>query len=291
MYKFTSSIVAVFLILSLSAARADSASRPATQEEKEFYASVIVPAMTAVKNAMPAAPEGWTVASETKINSAPLERVSGYEGRMRFFYAVTYKRVTGVKEEQKMLNTVYTESSTKQAEAAKSRVEELIKQQTETSLALRKATRNKNRAEMQRLNDELEENGRKMRAIHDDVDTKISRDVEKYLVKDAEVTIRVTVNENIAELTQGESLPTADAAFALRKEGKRIGVTSWEEGQTLFLYGNWQPVRPDRFRANVDGPPFSPKAKTIVILLTGDRKRVDKLLKQIDQKAILNLMK
>ncbi len=293
MKRIRTSLIALSAIIALIAppVNAGPAARPATKEERDLYASVVVPALNSIKNAMPPAPNGWIVASEAKIPSAPPEQVTGDPTGLRFVYKITYKRIAGLKEEQRRLDDAYAESSSKNQEAAKPLIDDLIQQQTDTSLALRKASRRRDQHEMQRLNDELDENGRKMRAIHEDVDTRISRDVEPYLVKDAEASIRISINDNRSELLQGEPFVLQNAAFALRREGERSGIASWREGQTVILFGNWEPDGQGRFRANTGQPPFSPKVQTITITVTGGRKRADTLISQIDLRTILSLMK
>ncbi len=284
-------VLSAIATLIAPATTAGSAARPATKEERDFYASVVVPVLNSIKKAMPPAPNGWIVASEEKNPSAPPEQVTGDSTGLHLVYTITYKRLTGLKEEQLRLDEAYAESSNKNQEAAKPLIDELIQQQTETSVALRKASRMRNQHEMQRLNDELDENGRKMRAIHEDVDRKISRDVEPYLVKDAEASIRISLNDNRLDLLQGEPFVQHQAAFALRREGERSGIASWREGRTVILFGNWELEGQGRFRANIDQPPFSPKVQTITITVAGDRKRVNTLIGQIDLRTILGLMK
>ncbi len=274
-----------------STVHADAVVHPATKEEKEFYVSTIVPALTVIKNAMPPAPKGWIITGETKIGNGPPDRVSGDIADLHISYTITYKRIAGVKEEQRRLDDLYAESSNRNQEDAKLRIDELIQQQTETSLALRKATRRRNQAEMERLNGELEENGRKMRAIHEAVDRKISLDVEPHLVKDKEASILVSLNDASAELKPGEPFAVPKAAYALRKEGERAGATSWREGKTLILFGAWEPEKDGKFRAKADPTSFLPKARTVTIVITGDRKRAEDLIAMINIKAILGLMK
>jgi hypothetical protein len=285
--------VFVFMILSLTASRvkADSYTQPAAGDEQQFYASVVAPAMTAVKKALPPAPPGWVVAGEMKIDTMPLGKAVDGMRSLRFSCFISYKRVEGLQGERKRLDDAYRESSRRHEEDAKPRIEELLKKQTETSLKLRKATRRKNLREVQRLNDELDENGNTMRALHEETDRKIALDMENYLIKDSEASIRVSLNDNGAELLHGEPVSARDAAFALRREGERIGATAWNEGRTLILYGDWQQEREYTFRAKLEPPPFAPKAKTVKLLITGEKKRVEQLLKKMDVKAILSLMK
>jgi hypothetical protein len=283
-------LIAIIILVDWTVS-ADAVVHRATKEEKEFYVSAIVPALTVIKKAMPPAPEGWIITGETNIDNGPPVQVSGDIADLHISCMITYKRIAGVKEEQRRLDDRYAESSNRNREAAKLRIDELIQQQTETSLALRKATRRRNQPEMERLNDELEENGGKMRAIHEDVDRKISLDVEPYLVKDAEASILVSLNDTNADLSQGEPLAVPEAVHARRKEGERTGVTSWREGTMLILFGEWERMKDDRFRAKAEQPSFSSKARTITIVITGDRKRAESLIGRMNLKAILGLMK
>jgi len=286
-------ITTVFMLFSFiaSGVMADSNTQPAAGEEGKFYAAVMAPAMTLVKKALPPAPPGWVVAGEAKLDTAPLEKSAGGMRSLRFSCFISYERVEGIQAERKRLDEAYRESSSRHEEAVKPQIEELLKKQTETSLKLRKATRRRNQKEVQRLNDELDENGKTMRALHEETDRKIARDTENYLIKDSEASIRVSLNDTEAELLHGEPISVRGAAFALRREGERAGATVWKEGQTLILYGDWLQDREQRFRAKGEQQPFAPKAKTVKILITGEKKRTEQLLKKMDVKAVLSLMK
>lgn len=271
-------------------ARAEGTGHPPAQEEKNFFASVILPILNNVKKAMPSAPSGWIVDGDAKIDPAP-DITNSAMHYLRFTCTTTYKRVKGVREETKKLDDAYAESRRRHEDDARPRIDELINQQTEVSLALRKAARRRNQVQEKRLNDELEENGRKMRAIHEETDRKIAQDVEQFLVKDAEAAILVTLNDENAELLNGEPFYQPKAVFALRKEGGRSGATGWKEGRTLILFGEWQQTGQTVFRMKMGQPPFWPKVASIKITLIGDKRRVDELLNQMDLKAILSLMK
>ncbi len=285
----------LFIILSTIIALAGTDAFPnaalhtASKEERDFYVSAVAPALVAVRKAMPPAPPGWVVAGETNIPADPPGRVPADIADLHVAYLITYKRIDGMKEEQRRLDELYAASSSRNREAAKLLIDELIQQQTDTSLALRKAARRRNRQEMERLNAELDENGRKMRAIHEDIDRKIAKDVEPCLVKDAEASILVSINDARAELPEGGSV-AFPGAFALRSEGARSGITSWREGRMMILFGGWEPERQNRFRSKTDPIHFSPKARTIRIVVTGDRKRTEELIGLIDLRAILGLM-
>ncbi len=273
----------------MAPARLHASSEMSTREEgiKEFYAVAVVPAITTVKKAMPPAPQGWIKTSENVLQ----EPVSKQTNQIRFHYQITFKRVTDVQKDKTRLNDVFAESSRRHNEEARPLIEKLIGQQSETASALRKATRKRNQAEIQRLNDELDRNGEKMKALHDDIEKKIALEVEPYLVKDAEASIKVSINDTIAVLPAGEIFTRSDTTLAIRQEGSRIGTTGWKEGQIMLLYGDWHQESQNVFRVKIDQPPVATKVNTIKISLSGNRKRTDELLKQIDIKAILSLMK
>ena len=292
--QLTSLFITIIFFTLASAAVPVNASddpKPIAQEDRYFYENTVLPALNKVKKAMPPAPAGWIVASETKIDPVLHSSNTDANQSYRLIYQIQYRRVVGIKEEKKKLNEVYTESSERHGEEANTQIDDLLKQQTATSLALRKATRNKNQAEIKRLNDELDENGRKMHTIHEDVDNKISHDLDKYLLKDAEAVIDIIVNDEWAEDVQGEPLSVSEAAFAFRREGERKGPMIWQEGKTVILFGDWQQAGNGVFQGRVLDRPQHQMAKTIKIMITGDRNRTTELLKQIDTKAILSLMK
>jgi hypothetical protein len=281
----------LFFLLFVPRVQAGGETQPVVEGEKNFYAAVVVPAMMIVKKALPPAPAGWVTTAETRIETAPPGRGGDAVRSLRFSYVITYRRVEGLAEEEKRLDDVYRESSMRHEEEAKPQIEELLKKQTETSLKLRKAARRRNQAEVRRLNDELDENGKTMRALHEETDGKIALDVDRYLIKDAEASIRVSLNDSRAELLPGEPVSVRGAAFALRREGGPAGATIWKEGQTLVLYGDWQLERENTFRIKGEQPLFSAKAKTVCILITAEKKRAEQLFKKMDVKAILSLMK
>jgi len=279
------------MVLLIACPSLDAESQIPTPEEKAFQESVVKPIVAALQKALPPPPPGWVLASDVKDSRQPAELVSADRRRLRARVQIAYKRIQGMKAEQKRLEDAYAESQKRHKEEAKPLIDELIKQQTEVSLKLRTATRRRNAAEEKRLNDELEENGRTMRALHEDIDRGIRQDIEPHLVKDAEAAIQIAVNDSWAELQQAEPMTQPEAAFAFRQEGERSGVTTWREGRTLILYGEWQQAKPGSFQVKGEHQPLDPKARTITVLATGDRKRVEQLLKQTDLNTILKLLR
>jgi hypothetical protein len=260
------------------------------QIDEERPMRTIPQAKQVVQKAMPPVPAGWKIERESM--SEPVIRVAGEDRKSTHLsYMVVYRRVDGVKEERKRLDDAYGESFRKHRAATKPQIDELIKSQTEISLAYRKATRKRNQAAEKRLDEELEENGRTMRAIHLEADRKIMLDMEPYLVRDAEASIRINVNEENAELPRGEPVQISSASFAVRREGERIGITGWKEGQTLILFGDWHQTGTNAFSARPQSASGEAPARTIAMTLTGDKKRTDELLKQIDIRALLALLK
>ena len=247
-------------------------------------------ALTTIKAALPAAPSGWIIRDETKIDVA-LGTNRGRRSESAVRYQIRYRRSAGVREEQKKLDEVFAESSRRNQEAAKPQIDELIRQQTSVSLALKKAERRRNEAEQKRLNDELVENGKKMRSLHEEVDRTISREVEPYLVKNAEALIVVGINEEAEEIPQeGQAFEYRKAVFALRTDGERAGMTGWKEGMLLILFGDWQRSGTTRFRGTVRPGLPQDQAQTVSLSITGERKLAEQLLKATDMKSILKLM-
>ncbi len=280
-------IVAALLSCSLFSASLWGAngSSSSSTTRNDFFSTTVAPAMNTVKKAMPPAPQGWVVAGETRIDAAAVPMTGS--NTLRFTYEIVYKRVKGVKEEQRRLDNALAESSQRNQEAIKPQLEELIHKQSVISGKLRQATRRKNQTAIRQLNDELDENGKAMMALHDETDRKIAQDVDPYLVRDVEASVRISVNDSRAELAEGKPVQLGDAAFALRCGGERSGAGHWKEGRTLVLYGPWQKEGENIFRA---AQPSGTSVKTVKILLTGDPKRVDDLMKQIQLKTILGLM-
>jgi hypothetical protein len=271
-------------VCSVAGAAAEMAGLSATNR------TLTVQVLTRIKAALPAAPPGWIVGDETKIDEAPAAG-SDQKPCLQTRYRIRYRRVAGVREEQRKLDEAYGESARRNQEAAKPQIEELIRQQTAVSLALKKATRHRNEAEQKRLNNELDENGRKMSALHEEMDRSISREVEPYLVKNAEAGITVSINEQAAEFApDGQAFEFSKAAFALRKDGERAGITGWSEGSLLILFGNWQRTGTNRFQGTIRPDEPKGRAQTIRVSITGDRKTADRLLKGMDLKSILSLM-
>ncbi len=238
-------------------------------------------ALSVLKRAVPPAPGGWTASVRDRTDSAA--------GLRKIRYAVTYTRVAGLREDQKRLDAAYAESSQRNREAVKPQIDELIRKQTEASLALRKAVRRRNAAEEKRLNEELEENGARMHALHEETDRKVAGDVAPFLVRDAEAGISIGLNEETAQLPGGGTVNVKGAAFALYRPGAASGATGWKEGELLVLYGEWRALGNSVFRVLApDGA--DRRIWSVRIVITGEQARAEQLLRQMDLKALLSLM-
>lgn len=288
-----SSLLLTILLLSTSAlgAPAGGEMRPPTQEEKNFYASVVLPTVTKVRNAMPSVPQGWAVENETPIASSLPEQVTGDAAGLRFSYAITYKRVAGIEEEKKRLDEVYAEAVKQHTEAARAQTDKLTKQKAAVEQALKKAAKQKKRGEEKRLKKEQEEIAGKLRAIPEDREKAINADMNDYLVRDTAITVRVTVNDTTAGLADARYFSRPKAAYALKHEGGRVGPTGWKADELLLLYGDWEDAGKNSFRGKVDQAPFSAKVRTITVYIAGDRSRTEQFLKQMGMKEILGMLK
>lgn len=287
-------VLIALLLLAAGASQAvgaDGVMHPPTQEEKAFYAGVVVPALTKIEHTLPPAPQGWTVESRTVIAPALADQVSLEPGSFRYDYAIAYKRVDGVSDEQKRLDEAAATVQKEAAEAARVRYDELMKKKTLTRQALSKAQKDKAIGNERRFKKELEELERNLNALPGETEQKILQATEPLLVKDAGLSIRLSLDEGAIAYPEAKAFTRPKVAFALRREGTRIGVTGWKETEILILYGDWQEVQPNSFRARMEKKPFGPKPQTILLSVTGDEKRTTQFLKQMGLKDIVGLMK
>ena len=286
--------LAVFALIAAGASHpvgADGVMHSPTQEEKAFYAGVIVPVLTKIERTLPPAPQGWTVESRTVIAPALPDQVSLEPGGFRYDYAIAYKRVDGVGDEQKRLDETAATVRKDADEAARARYDELMKKKTLTRQALSKAQKDKAIGNERRFKKELEELERNLSALPGETEQKILQATESLLIKDAGLLVRLSLDEDAIAYPEAKAFSRPKVAFALRREGARIGVTGWKEPEILILYGDWQEVQPNSFRARMEKKPFGPKPQTILLSVTGDEKRTTQFLKQMGLKEIVGLMK
>lgn len=266
--------------------------RTPTQEEKDFYASVVLPAMTVVKRAMPSVPLGWTVESETPVPSSLPDLIAGDPGKLWFSYAITYKRTAAdIERDRKRLDESIAEArKTIESENA-ARTTELTKQRLETENALAKTANRKNQADEKRLRKELDEINGKLLALAEESEKAVIRETEEHLVRDTSFTVRVTINATTASFPDARYFSRPKAAYALKKEGGRVGLTGWKPDQVLLLYGDWEDARQDTFRGKAELRPFSSRVRTIAIMMEGDPLRMDQFYKHAGMRDLLGMMK
>jgi len=289
---------AVLLTLLLVHSSAIAAGAPAsgemrspTQEEKNFYANVVLPAMTAVRKAMPPAPQGWIVESETPLAPHLPDLVSGDRGRLWFSYAISYKRVADVENERKRLEEVLVDARKEFHEAAKAQADALTIKRAEAEEALKKAAKKKDHPQETRLKKDLEDIDGRLRVISEETERAIAAETEDYLVRDTVLKVRLTVNETTAAFPDARYFSRPRAAYALKKEGGRVGLTGWKQDQVLLLYGDWSDAGKDTFRGKVEQRPFAPKVRTIAIAIESDPSRMDQFLQHTGMRDILGMLK
>jgi len=293
MYRIDRSFINRILLALFVAAMVlvNEGAHASTQEEETFFRDVFLPAMKMVKAAMPAAPEGWIVESETKIDETLPEQVSGDILNLRFTYAITYKRVKGVPEETKQLDDALAASKKKYNDTAGNQTGELAKKKKALEQALQTSQKRKESGREKRLQKELDEVTRKLDAIPQDTEQMISQEMEEFLVKDTEVQVRVIVNDSTAAFPDARFFSRPKAAYALKKDEGRIGATGWQTGKYMILYGDWQDAGKFAFRGKVEQKPLWPRAQTIKIEMVGDWVRIEPLFKKINMRSIMSLMK
>lgn len=287
-------LLAALMLLVSGASRsvcADGEMHPTTPEEKTFYTKVVVPALTTIERAMPPAPQGWTIESRTAIAPSLPDQVSQEPGSFRYDYSVAYKRVDGVGDEQKRLDETAAAVQKEADDAAAARNKKLMTKKTLTRQALFKAQNNQDAAKEKQFKRELVKIERDLNALPEERSQKVLQATGPLLVKDAVVAIRLSLDENAIAFPDGKAFTRPKVAFALRREGMRVGATGWKETESLILYGDWQEVQPNSFRGRMEKKPFGPKPQTIMLSVTGDEKRTTQLLKLMGLKDIVGLMK
>jgi hypothetical protein len=287
-------LLAALMLLASGAAPsavANGEMHPTTPEEKTFYTNAVVPALTTIERAMPPAPQGWTIESRTAIAPSLPDQVSQEPGSLRYDYAITYKRVDGVGDEQKRLDETAAAVQKEATEAAEARNKKLMTKKTLTRRAMFKAQNNQDAAKEKQFKRELVKIERDLDALPGETEQKVLQATEPLLGKDAAVTIRLSLDEDAIAFPEGKAFTRPKVAFALRREGMRVGTTGWKESEILILYGDWQEVQPNSFRGRMEKKPFRPKPQTIMLSVTGDEKRTTQFLKQMGLKDIVGLMK
>jgi hypothetical protein len=288
------SVLAAILLLASGAsrsARAEGEMHSPTQEETAFYTSVVAPALMKIERAMPPAPQGWIVESKTVIAPSLPEQVALEPGSLRYDYAITYKRIDGISDEQKRIDDKAAAVQKEATDAASVRRDKLMKKKTLTRQAMFKAKNNNDGEKEKRFKKELEKIERDLNALPKDAEQKILKATEPLLVRDAVLTVRLSLDEGAITFQEAKAFTRPKVAFALRREGMRMGLTGWKETELLFLYGDWQEVQPDFFRARMIKKPFQPRPQTIALSVTGDARRATQFLKQMGLKDIVGLMK
>lgn len=293
MKRFVPALIALLLLASGASrpANADGEMHPPTQEEKAFYTSVVVPALTTIERAMPPAPQGWTIESKTVIAPSLPDQVSTEPGSFRYDYAITYKRVDGVNDEQKRLDETAAAVQKEVGDAATAQTKKLETKKTLTRRAMFKAQNNQDAAKEKQFKRELAKIERDLNALPGATEQKVLQATEPLLVKDAGLSVRLSLDEGAIAFPEARAFTRPKVAFALRREGMRVGVTEWKESEVLILYGDWQEVQPNSFRGRMEKKPFRPKPQTIMLSVTGDEKRTTQFLKQLGLKDIVGLMK
>ncbi len=218
------------------------------------------------------------------------DQVSIGPGSFRYDYAITYRRIDGVGDEQKRLDETAATVQKEMQEAARAQTKKLMTKKTLTRRALFKARNNQDAEKEKQFKRELTKIERDLAALPGETEQKILQATEPLLVKDAGLLVRLSLDEDAVVFPDAKAFTRARVAFALRKEGMRVGVTGWKETETLILYGDWQEVQPNSFRARMEKKPFGRKPQAILLSVTGDEKRAARFLKQLSLKDIVGLM-
>jgi hypothetical protein len=281
-------VLSVFGTIPLAA---EESARVPTQQEINYYAYVVVPTLETISKAVPTAPEGWVVENKTVIEPVLGKTVTNSPGAMQYDFSISYRRVDGVAEETKQLEDAYQASKAASEVESLVRLADLREELGQFDANIRVAQKRNQSGKERKLTKERENIVAQIEAVPAETEKKIRDETEPLLVRDAGVTIRVSLNVRDVTMPGAKGFTRPRCAFAVRVDGAREGLLRWREGRSLVLYGDWEEVRPNVFHAVGEWPQFSPAVRTIAIELTGDATRVEQFLKRMALKDIVGLMK
>ena len=283
--------VVLLLLLALGPRLAEAAAREFTPQEQDFLDRTLVPAMMVIKIAMPPVPSGWTAGDETTAEALKASLSSGDIADLHFTYAVTFLWTGDSRGEHRDREADAQAIAQRITAEAEGRTAELTRKMAETEKAIAKAKKRKEAGKERKLRKQLAELRTSAAAAAGERDRRIQEETEPLVPRDQAVEIRITVNERSADYPELSPASRPKAAFALRREGERDGLTGWREGRTVILYGDWQEVKNNSFRLRSEQRPFPTRAQSIRIDVTGDRTRTEQLLRRMNIRSILELMK
>jgi len=266
---------------------ADGETRKATQKEKDFYRMV----MGALIQALPAGPEGW---SEEKNQFTELELVTPdcEKYPFRVNYGASWNDFTRKQAaDEEMQKVLFPKMMNNASDPTyKKLTEERDKLAKEFGNALGK----NDKPTVERLQGELETNGKKLQDIIDANDKESDGIMEKMSARDVSIKIGIQVNEFSEGLNESvvQDAPVA-GCLTYRTQGKWTKSYGWLEGTTYVLLGKGWHLKTDGGTSietkERKGIP-STVVQTIFVCVQADPARAKQVLEKIDWNALKKLI-
>lgn len=263
---------------------ADGNERPASQGEKNFHNSVI----KTLAQAVPSGPVGWTQTNDT-TQIKELERVGVGSEKYPFqiYYRIAWKNTNAIYEAEDKLQLELAKHTAPDPE-----LKALNAQSNELIAQYGQALEQKNNAEANRINMEMEALSQKMQAIN----ARLDKEMEAVLIKMAphDVEVKIVLNANVTSegIYEEDFKPAASIAGGLtyRSAGVYDPANGWSEGTTfVFLGRGW------RLNGNYMETTFNKSlphtvVQTIVVKIQADPDRTPGIIQQIDWDALKKMV-
>ncbi len=282
-------IFAILLALVSCFCFAESETRPATQQEKQFY----IRATEACISAVSSISNTWEKVDESGHEPQEFESVvPGCENSPLVHHY--YVEWADQQRLEKANNDISTALAGKTPEAQEAGDTEDIKQLEDLAEQVAAAATAGNMAEVERLNARAEEIAAKNEKVFSEIDREFRETVEKLAARDARAVVRIGINQFYqgfdAEPVNGK---LADGTPFYRVENGRMYNDSWVEGTTFILLGSdWKSQRDEAgfsMEKQEDKSRLYTSVQTVVIAVEAEQKRAETMLNSMKLKSLQEL--
>jgi hypothetical protein len=276
------------VVLWISTAFADGDSRHATPLEKTFALKVL----TAFETALPQGPEGWSKVEKTDLK--PPEIV--VQGQETFPMQVDYhikwqddKRIRAAKAEmdQMLIKQAQKQSSDTKMKDDTADLEKLAKE-------FGKAIEAKDTARAEALQKEMEALGKRFNEQASGNNQALEQQIRDLTPHDVELKVDLSANVFYQEFVRIPSEQTVlEGCPVVRMDHEAHTSQGWHEGTTYVFMGDFRYIQEDNtasMQADEIPGAASTKVRTVVIRVSGEKKRAMGVIKQMNLKAIKALL-
>ncbi|MGD1044552.1 MAG: hypothetical protein ABR936_04375 [Bacteroidota bacterium] len=276
---FSILVVIMNVMLISSLVFADGETRKATQKEKDFYRTVM---QTLIK-VLPAGPEGW---SEEKNQFTELELVTPDCEKYPFrvsngaSWSDDTRKQAADEEMQKVL------APKMMSNASDPTYKKLTEERDKLAKEFGDALGKNDKPTVERLQSEMETNGKKIQAIIDANDKESDGIMEKMSARDVSIKVSIQVNEFSEGLNESvvQDAPVA-GCLTYRSQGEWTKSNGWLEGTTYVLFGKGWHLKTDGGTSietkERKGIP-STTVQAIIVCVQADPARAKQVLEKID---------